>query len=160
MKAQTGRPSVITEATVQKLEQALRRDYTVADACDTSGISRSTFYNRMRRDPVFRDRIALASRYLAIEARKNIFHDPEFSTKKNSDKQLKQWEERYSSLPSTPNLKEHLNYDEESRRTFEPLKPYSEVELMPVRGDDLHFDVIPDEPLLPVIDEKPLQPLP
>ena len=55
MSNQTGRPTVMTESTVQKLEQALRDGFSVERACYVSGVGRSTFYEHYNSDLEFKE---------------------------------------------------------------------------------------------------------
>lgn len=53
-----GRPTVFTQTTVHKLEQALMVGCNVEEACVLSGVSRSAYYKRASEDPDFMDRMA------------------------------------------------------------------------------------------------------
>lgn len=55
--ARTGRPSVMTQATVQKLEHAFVYDSPVEEACLYAGISKQTYYSFCKENPDFLDRI-------------------------------------------------------------------------------------------------------
>jgi hypothetical protein len=50
----------MTKATVQKLEAALRDGFSVEMACHVSDVGRSTFYQHLRSNPDFADKMALA----------------------------------------------------------------------------------------------------
>ena len=54
----TGRPTVFTQITVHKLEQAFMIGCSVEEACLVSGVSRSAYYKQLDRDPDFVDRMA------------------------------------------------------------------------------------------------------
>lgn len=71
MKTQTGRPTVMTEAAVQKLEQALQEGFSVERACYLSGVGRSTFYDHYNSNPDFADKMCLAQDW-ATERAKQI----------------------------------------------------------------------------------------
>ncbi len=70
-KAKTGRPSVITPATIAKLTEALKLDLTVEKACDYAGISKDTYYRHLK-DKDFSDEMRIAQMNLEIEAKKSI----------------------------------------------------------------------------------------
>jgi hypothetical protein len=53
-----GRPTVMTQVTVQKLEHAFAYDSTVEEACIYAGIARQTYYNFIQEHPDFLDRVA------------------------------------------------------------------------------------------------------
>lgn len=72
MSAQTGRPTVMTEAIVQKLEQALRDGFTVEMACYVSGVSRSTFYSHLTSDEDFSDKMTLAQEWTTQRAKQVV----------------------------------------------------------------------------------------
>lgn len=57
-RAKTGRPPVITEATIRKLEEAFVYDVTVEAACLYAGISQNTYYEFVKKYPAFKERIA------------------------------------------------------------------------------------------------------
>lgn len=69
-----GRPTVMTEAVIAKLEQAFAIDCSVEEACSYAEISRNTFYDYLKINPTFNDRIAdlrerpvLAARQRAVK---------------------------------------------------------------------------------------------
>ena len=68
----TGRPTVITKATVQKLEAAFRDGFSVAMACHVSGISRSTYYDHLNQDQDFSDKMELAQEWPTQRAKQVI----------------------------------------------------------------------------------------
>jgi hypothetical protein len=68
----SGRPTAITESVVRKLEQAFRHDFTVEEACRTSGIARSTYYSHLKANEDFSDKMARSQAYLVIKARDTI----------------------------------------------------------------------------------------
>lgn len=53
----SGRPTVVTQQVVQKLEHAFAYDSTVEEACLYGGIARATYYNFVKEYPEFLDRI-------------------------------------------------------------------------------------------------------
>lgn len=56
-KSRTGRPRVVTQEVVRKLEHAIAYDCTIKEACVYAGISRDTFYSFCKEYPTFSDRI-------------------------------------------------------------------------------------------------------
>jgi UDP-N-acetylmuramyl tripeptide synthase len=71
-KQKVGRPSVITEDVVQKLEAALACGYSVNVACYYSGVSRSAFYEHKAMDRAFSDKMRLAEELSTHRARQVI----------------------------------------------------------------------------------------
>ena len=72
MSNQTGRPTVMTEATVQKLEQALQDGFSVERACYLSGVGRSTFYDHCNGNPGFADKMCLAQEWATERAKQVV----------------------------------------------------------------------------------------
>lgn len=64
-----GRPTVITDSTVRKLEAALRDGLSVQEACFVSGIGRTAFYQRKASDSVFANKVELAKSYVTLKAK-------------------------------------------------------------------------------------------
>ena len=87
-----GRPTVITKATVQKLEQAFRDGFTIERACQLSCISRSTFYDHLRSDPDFSDKISLAQTWATERAKQVVIKEID----KGNLKAAQWWLERKS----------------------------------------------------------------
>lgn len=67
-----GRPTVITPAIVQKLEQALMSGFTVETACNLSGIARATYYDHVASDDEFSDKMDRAKAWPTEKARKTV----------------------------------------------------------------------------------------
>jgi hypothetical protein len=67
-----GRPTVITNAAVQKLETAFVQDFTVEEACAFANISRSTYYDERGRNQAFSDTMDRAMRFPAIAAKQCV----------------------------------------------------------------------------------------
>lgn len=67
-----GRPTVIDETTVRKLEQAFRDGLSVSEACFVSGIGRRTFYDHKASDDRFALRMELAKGYVTLRAKKVV----------------------------------------------------------------------------------------
>jgi hypothetical protein len=62
----------MTEATVQKLEQALCDGFSVERACYLSGIGRSTFYDHFNSDLEFADKMSLAQEWATERAKQVV----------------------------------------------------------------------------------------
>lgn len=65
----TGRPSVVTDTCVRKLEEAFRSGLDVSSACDQAGISRTTYYDHLNTHSVFSDRMSRAQQWLVARAK-------------------------------------------------------------------------------------------
>jgi hypothetical protein len=68
----TGRPPVINKVIVQKLEVAFRDGFSVAKACTLSGISRSTYYEHLKRNADFSDKMVLAQAWVTELAKQVV----------------------------------------------------------------------------------------
>lgn len=71
-KSGAGRPTLKTDNTVRKLEQAFRDDFTVGEACRYAGISTTAYYEWQEKDKVFMDKMTRAQDYVAILAKKGM----------------------------------------------------------------------------------------
>lgn len=67
-----GRPTIMTESVVVKLEQAFAIDCTVEEACSYSEISRDAFYDYLKKNPKFSDRIAELRLRPILKARQTV----------------------------------------------------------------------------------------
>jgi hypothetical protein len=67
-----GRPTVFTPEVVAKLEQAFAIDATVEEACSYASISRDAFYDYLKREPKFSDRITDLRQRPVLAARQTI----------------------------------------------------------------------------------------
>lgn len=67
-----GRPTVMTPAVVQKLEQAFAIDATIEEACSYAGIARQTYYDYIEKNPEFSDRIADLRNRPVLKARQTV----------------------------------------------------------------------------------------
>lgn len=56
-KTSTGRPTIFTDANVQKLKTVLQMGATIEEACRNAGIARQTFYYWKERFPYFSDMV-------------------------------------------------------------------------------------------------------
>lgn len=69
-----GRPTKLTEETVNKLESIFKIGGTVEQACAYAGISKQTYYNWVEADPSFLTKMEAAQYYADIVA-KNVVVD-------------------------------------------------------------------------------------
>jgi len=67
-----GRPSVMTPEVIAKLEQAFAIDATVEEACSYAEISRDAFYDYLKKEPTFSDRIADLRNKPILKARQAV----------------------------------------------------------------------------------------
>jgi hypothetical protein len=67
-----GRPTVLDEKTIRKLEAALCSGFSVTAACHFSGISTTTFYEHKSLDKEFADRMKLSEEWATYRARQVI----------------------------------------------------------------------------------------
>jgi hypothetical protein len=70
--SRAGRPSVLTETVVSKLEQAFAIGANDSQACSYAGISRQTFYANLKKDSEFRDKIEAQKEKLALKAKQEL----------------------------------------------------------------------------------------
>lgn len=66
---QTGRPTVVTPEIIEKLESIFRDGAHIIEACENVGISRQAYYDALKRDPSFADRMDAAQEYTTEVAR-------------------------------------------------------------------------------------------
>lgn len=67
-----GRPTVMTPETVAKLEQAFAIDASVEEACSYAEISRNAFYDYLKINPAFNDRMADLRNRPILAARQRV----------------------------------------------------------------------------------------
>ena len=70
--APVGRPSSVTDEVVSKLEDALKMDCTITEACYVSGISRKVYYDYLKHHPEFSDKIEYWRSNPVYTARKTV----------------------------------------------------------------------------------------
>ena len=71
-KKKEGRPPVVDEITLQKLEEAFSNGATDLEACFIAKISKSTLYNYQEEHPDFLERKQALKDLIKYQARKNI----------------------------------------------------------------------------------------
>ncbi len=64
-----GRPTVMTDDIVRKLLEVIKLDVTVEEACLYAGISKDTYYRKLKEDEGFSDEIARSRMYPTLAAR-------------------------------------------------------------------------------------------
>jgi len=89
-KKKRGRPTVVTQLVVGKLEEAFAYDATVEEACFYAGINKDTYYEFIKKEPEFTDRVEELREASILLARRTILKD--VST--DSDKALKYLERK------------------------------------------------------------------
>ena len=70
-----GRPTIVTEEVVRKLESILQLGVNDTTACQYAKISRDTFYDHLKNDPHFSDRIQSAKDLVTIAAGQVVTND-------------------------------------------------------------------------------------
>lgn len=74
-RSRAGRPTKMTDTTLQKLEESFMLDATVEMACLQAGISKSTYHQYCKDNPAFLDRIRLLKTKLGFKAILNVAND-------------------------------------------------------------------------------------
>lgn len=72
-----GRPTVVTPEVVAKLTAAFRLDVTVEEACLQAGISKDTYYRKVKEDEAFSDEMERARQYATMVARQTVIREIE-----------------------------------------------------------------------------------
>jgi hypothetical protein len=83
-KNPVGRPHVVTDEAVAQLVIAFSIDATVVEACALADISRDAFYDYLKLNPDFSDRIARLREKPVLKARQTVVNnltDPEIAFK-------------------------------------------------------------------------------
>jgi len=76
-KSNAGRPTKMTEATVNKLEEAFAFGCSDIEACLFAGISKQCLYNYQHKNPEFIDRKEMLKKTPVMIARKTVVDDLE-----------------------------------------------------------------------------------
>lgn len=85
-KNKVGRPTVMTEETIQKLEYAFMRGLTDLEACLFADIGKSTLYNYCEENPAFMERKEALKQHPTAKARLNVTEAIE-----NGNEDLSKW---------------------------------------------------------------------
>jgi predicted DNA-binding protein YlxM (UPF0122 family) len=67
-----GRPTVMTDETRRKIEEAAALDASVEEICYYANISRDTYYTWIKKDPEFSDRIEKLRQRPILKARQTV----------------------------------------------------------------------------------------
>lgn len=89
-----GRPTVMTDEVVLKLEQAFAIDASVEEACSYADISRNTFYLWLKENPEYKDRIDELRQRPVLKARQTVvqsLNEPLFAFKYLERKRKKEF---------------------------------------------------------------------
>lgn len=78
-----GRPTLLTEATIRKLEELFKAGSTVEQACIYANIGKSTYYDWLKADDSFRMKMEKAQYYVDVVAQNIVVDD--IVNKKNID---------------------------------------------------------------------------
>ena len=107
MENKVGRPTVMTEEVLQKLEYAFMRGLSDVEACLYADIATTTLYNYCEKNPEFRERKEELKQHTTAQAKLNVAEEiengnveqskwwlerkakDEFSTKQTVDGELK-----------------------------------------------------------------------
>ena len=81
-----GRPTVMTEAIVGKLEYGFMKGLNVTECCHYADISRTAFYDYLDKNPEFANRIEELRSYTSAKAKLNITEAIE-----EGDRDLSKW---------------------------------------------------------------------
>jgi len=90
MAKDVGRPPIVDEIVLQKLEQAFSNDLTDLEACLYAGIGKSTLYNYQNANPEFLERKEILKNALSLKA-KNVLAN---SINAGNEADAKWWLER------------------------------------------------------------------
>jgi hypothetical protein len=67
-----GRPTVMNKYVLTALEQAFSWDSTVDEACAHAGISRNTFYEYLKKNPEYEDKVDTLRQHPTLLARETV----------------------------------------------------------------------------------------
>jgi hypothetical protein len=120
----TGRPTIITPSTVQKLEHALRDGFSVDMACHVSGISRSTYYAHIDRDATFSHKMELAQDWVTQRAKQVVAQ----AIDSGDLKAAQWWLERKSRAEFAANPPEYLKPQSDPFQKWDKDKFYALID--------------------------------
>ena len=66
------RPTVFTEDVIQKLEEIFKIDWTVVEATSYAWVWHNSYYEQLKKNPVFKERMEKAQLYPFIKAKKKL----------------------------------------------------------------------------------------
>ncbi len=111
-KNKGGRPTVITPEVIAKLDQAFAIDCTVEEACAYADISRDAFYDYLKRNPKYSDRIEKLRQRPVLAARERV---------------VKGVKENYSNAMDYLKRKKKMEFGDASEVTIRVPKPIDDV---------------------------------
>ena len=82
-----GRPTIMTNIVIGKLEQMFLANATNAEACIFAGICQDTLYDYKKKNPVFADKMKLLRAQRNLFAKRNIFK----AIKEKEDINVSRW---------------------------------------------------------------------
>jgi hypothetical protein len=119
-----GRPTVMTEIVVQKLEKALREGFSVDMACHLSGISRSTYYSHLDSNAEFSYKMELAQEWVTQRAKQVVAT----SIEAGDLKAAQWWLERKARAEFANNQQQQTTPQEDPFKKMEPEEFYAFLE--------------------------------
>lgn len=99
-----GRPSVVDDQVIAKLEGAFSKGHTVLEACLIAGISKDAYYNYCKEHPELKERVELLREQPAMHARRNLADSIEGGDLSNSRWYLERKKKDEFSTSSDVNL--------------------------------------------------------
>lgn len=113
-----GRPESITPEVVNKLKEILKNDWTVEEACLYAGISKVTYYAKLKRDEKFLNEMNQAKLYPYITAKKTLIKsmksENEAVAQKGAIEFLKRRDKRYADkVENTVDMDVDMNWEVE-----------------------------------------------
>jgi ACT domain-containing protein len=66
------RPTIMTDSLVTKLEEAFSKGCSVTEACLLCDISRNTYYEYLKDNPEFNDKVEMLKENITLHARMNL----------------------------------------------------------------------------------------
>lgn len=79
MKNKGGRPTVINDIVIGKLEEIFSLDGTVLEACFYAGISKDAYYDYLTKHPEFSDRIEALRQQPVLLARRTVARELKYN---------------------------------------------------------------------------------
>lgn len=113
-----GRPTIYDEKIVRLLEDYLKKDYTIGEACNKAGIGRQTYYDWREKYPAFAYKMDVAQDRLLTKAKDNVVGAVE-----SGDVEVSQW------LLTRRQRDRYATKVENELSTPEPLTPEEEAEI-------------------------------
>ena len=103
-----GAPTVVTPEIETKLESILKIGGTIAEATSYAGIGERTYYDRVKADLVFSQKMNAAKHYADVVAKNVVVDD----IVKNKDVQTAKWWLEKRQFKDTPLVAQQFNTDE------------------------------------------------